>query len=154
MLVTTKMEPPVPQLTPKQERARLNFRRRMKRKLMKKPHWKVVRTGDDWPAIQAHNATDPFIVFSDQTVVGQRGAVRWADLVCAWMNEQMRLVNAPEKPGNCDAMILKRLHDSEAELTKLNLENQALHSRFMKLKMAAQRAGDTLHELRAAAVKA
>lgn len=106
-----------------------------------KSHWKVI-TRDDWPAIQAKGQDSPLVVFANDT------AHRWAELICAWMNEQMRLGIATNKPRNCDAMLLKRLHDAERELTKLNLENQDLHSRLMKLKHAGQRATASLHDLR------
>lgn len=111
------------------------------------PHWKVI-TRDDWPAIQAKGQDSPLVVFANDTAQGSRAAHRWAELICAWMNEEMRLGIATNKPRNCDAMLLKRLHDAERELTKLNLENQDLHSRLMKFKMAGKRATDALHDLR------
>ncbi len=111
-------------------------------------HWKVI-TRDDWPTIQMKGQDTPFILFGNDTVLGSRAAHRWAETVCMWMNEQMRLGNAANKPRNCDAMLLKRLREAEAELTKLNLENQDLHSRLMKLKQAGARAADALHDLRA-----
>ena len=111
---------------------------------MKKPHWKVVMSADDWPTIQAHDQDAPFVIMGNQTRTGQRGAVNWANLICAWMNEQMRLGDTANKPRHCDPMLLVRLRKAEAELTKLNLENQDLHSRLMKLKDANRRAAEAL----------
>lgn len=114
-----------------------------------KQHWSVI-THNEWPAIQMKGQDTPFILFGNDTVLSERAASRWAETIAAWMNEQMRLGLATNKMRNCDAMLLKRLHDAEAELTKLNLENQELHSRLMKLKQAGTRATDALHAFRTA----
>ena len=114
----------------------------------RKQHWAVV-TRNEWPAIQMKGQDTPFIICGNDTVLGGRAAHRWAEIVAAWMNEQMRLGIATSKPRNCDALLLKRLRDAEAELARLNLENQDLRSRLMKMKHAGDLAADALRHLRA-----
>ena len=113
----------------------------------RKQRWVVV-TRNEWPAIQMKGQETPFVIFGNDTVLGERAAHRWAEIIAAWMNEQMHLGVVTNKPRNCDAMLLKRLRDAEAELTRLNLENQDLHSRLMKMKHAGDMAADALRHLR------
>lgn len=112
--------------------------------MKKTQHWSVVMNADNWPTIQMKGQDSPLIIFANDTVLGQRSAVGWANTIAAWMNEQMRLGDTANKPRNCDAMLLAKLRETEAELHKLNLENQDIHSRFMKAKQANIRAADAL----------
>jgi hypothetical protein len=89
-------------------------------------YWNVVRNEKDWPAIQSITGDAPFIGFLDQTSIGERGATRWATIICAWMNEQMRLGFTENEPINCDPMLAVKVKELEGQLVKMNIENQRL----------------------------
>jgi hypothetical protein len=112
---------------------------------MKNTHWKVVtQEGGQWPAIQATTADAPFVVFPDATAIGQRGALKWADLLCRWMNEQMRLGNTANRPRQCDPMLVAKVRAMEAEMRKLNRENHDLCSKLVKARSACASAESAL----------
>lgn len=120
-----------------------------KPRIKKQKYWSIVDR-DGWPAIQAKRQNSPFILFANDTALGERAAYRWAEVVCDWMNESMRLAVSTERPRNRDVMLRVQLREAYAELGKLNLENQSLHHRLMNLNHAHVRA---ISELRQATRK-
>lgn len=117
---------------------------------MKTKYWKVVADADEWPGVQSKGSDEPLILFSNRTVTGQRSAVRWAEIICDWMNEQMRLGLSTEKRRQCDPMLMRENRKLTEELKALNLENQRIHSRMMKLEMALQSVRSAIGEHHAA----
>lgn len=91
-----------------------------------KNYWDVVRDENDWPAIQSITSDVPFIRFPNQTSIGERGATRWATIICLWMNEQMRLGFTENEPALCDPMLSAKVKMLEYDMVKLNSENQRL----------------------------
>lgn len=97
-------------------------------------YWKIVFDENAWPTIQSCREDCPLIIFSNRTVLGQRAALRWAEFICDWMNEQMRLGLATEKRCRCDPMLTRENRKLSDEVTALNFENQRIHGEMMKLK--------------------
>lgn len=113
---------------------------------MSTPHWKVVtQKNSQWPAIQAATADAPFVVFADETAIGQRGAMKWADLVCRWMNEQMRLGGRWKKPQQADAAFLSaQLTALQLRVRELETENHLLTKHLKQARSSCERARDAL----------
>lgn len=120
-----------------------------KTQIKKQKHWNIVDR-DGWPTIQAKRQDLPFILFANDTALGERAAYKWAEIICDWMNECMRLGLSTERYRNRDVMLRVELRKACAEMDKLKIENQSLHHRLMNLNHAHVRA---MSELRQATQK-
>jgi hypothetical protein len=94
----------------------------------------------DWPAIHAHDEAEPFVVMGDATRVGQRGGVRWAKIICDWMNEQMRLGDTANKARRCDPMLAAKVRELESKVAELATVNADLTKQVSRMKSACANA--------------
>ena len=106
-------------------------------------HWSVV-TRDWWPTIQLKGQDRPFITFENDTVLGSRAACGWAEAICMWMNEQMRLGFTENQPRNCDPMLLAKLRETEERLSRCVAENEDLKRRLSTIERANESAAAAL----------
>jgi len=109
-------------------------------------HWKVI-TRDGWPAIQAKGQDSPFIVWVNNTPLGPKAALRWAGIVCDWMNEQMRLSNTSNKPQKCEAMLLLKLKEAEKKLLLSETENKHLKENLDRSNLGVRSALRALNQI-------
>lgn len=106
-----------------------------KTQIKKQKYWNIVDR-DGWPTIQAKRQDLPFILFANDTALGERVAYKWAEVICDWMNESMRLGLSTEKPRNRDVMLRVELRKACAEVDKLKTENHNLRLRIGDLNNA------------------
>ena len=109
-------------------------------------HWSVT-TQEEWPAIKAKGQDAPFIVFKGDTALPWKAAQRWAEIVCDWMNEQMRLSNTKNKPRNCDAMLSLKLKQTEEKLLIAETENKHMKEDLLCRNAGIRDALRTLHKI-------
>lgn len=109
-------------------------------------HWKVI-TRDGWPAIQSKGQDSPFIVWANNTPFGPKAARRWAEIVCDWMNEQMRLSNTSNKPRNCDAMLSLTLKQTQGKLLLAETENKHLKENLTRSNSGVRAALRALNQI-------